>query len=115
MATIARLLGSSGPLTDVTVPLGENENQKRWIYGMPDFMRWLREVPQLPPGRLNAEDPPSEQLDNLLYKWIAGKDMKYGRTLKDLMSKEDEVWEMKTADLCIFGWMFRAVIFIAVW
>src|SRR5690606_40181291 len=33
---------------------------------------------------------------------------------KDLMPRSDEVWELKTADLRIFGWLYRPRKFIAV-
>ena len=33
---------------------------------------------------------------------------------KDLMPIRDEVWEMKTADIRVFGWMYRPRVFIAV-
>jgi len=32
---------------------------------------------------------------------------------KDLMPATDEVWEFKTADLRIFGWLYRPRVFIA--
>ena len=38
----------------------------------------------------------------------------YDRMFKDLIPDKDEVWEMKTVDLRIFGWIYRPRIFIAV-
>jgi hypothetical protein len=40
--------------------------------------------------------------------------MKYDRQFKDLMPRADEVWEMKTADVRIFGWMYQPLKFVAV-
>ncbi|MFO1113037.1 MAG: hypothetical protein U1E38_01195 [Rhodospirillales bacterium] len=78
-------------------------------------MEWLlNEVPNLKPGRLGAADTPSEQLDQILHRWIAGKNIKYNRMFKDLMPTADEVWEMKTVDIRIFGWMCAPRTFIAV-
>ncbi len=39
--------------------------------------------------------------------------MRYGRWMHDLEPGRDEVWEMKTADLRIFGWIYRPRVFIA--
>src|SRR5579871_1034018 len=72
------------------------------------------ELPSLVPGRLQAADSPLEQVDEILYRWITGKDLRYGRWFKDLMPRSDEVWEMKTADIRIFGWIYRPRTFVAV-
>ncbi|MGA2817363.1 MAG: hypothetical protein ABSE67_13885 [Xanthobacteraceae bacterium] len=63
---------------------------------------------------MKAQDTPSEQVDNVLYRWISGKDIIYSRQFQDLMPMADEVWEMKTADIRIFGWMYQPRKFIAV-
>lgn len=52
-------------------------------------------------------------MDAILWKWITGAPMQYGRMFKDLMPRQDEVWEMKTPDLRIFGWLYRPRVFIA--
>jgi hypothetical protein len=116
MATIGKLLAGAQPaLLRIFVPLEKGELQKRFIYGLPGFRDWLeRDLPQLETGRLNAADPPQEQVDDLLYRWITGQPMKYDRQFKDLMPRADEVWEMKTADVRIFGWMYQPLKFVAV-
>ncbi len=113
MATLASLT-ASGALVKIEVPLGLGDCQKRQIYGFPSFRDWLdSELPGMVPGRLKSVDPPKEQVDWLLYKWITGGRILYGRQFQDLMPDEDEVWEMKTADTRIFGWIYRPLIFIA--
>lgn len=115
MATINTLLGDQGPLTDIQVPLRRHEYQRRWVHGSHEFVRWiLEDVPKLQQGRLNAHDTPQEQLDQILYRWIAGKQIAYSRMFKDLMPGRDEVWELKTADLRVFGWLAERCRFIAV-
>lgn len=115
MATIITLSGDDGPLTELAVPLGRRETKRRLIYAGQEFMHWLRnEVPNLERGRLRADDTPQEQLDQILHKWISGRDVVYGRMFKDLMPISDEVWEMKTADIRIFGWMCEPRKFVAV-
>jgi hypothetical protein len=114
MATVHKLL-ADGQLIDITVPLDRREFQFRWIYALPSFAEWMKEVlPKLQTGRLNASETPEEQLDNILYKWITGKEIRYERMFKDLSPREDEVWEFKTADLRIFGWMVEKRKFVAV-
>jgi len=40
--------------------------------------------------------------------------MSYGPMFHDMDPSSDQVWELKTADLRIFGWMYRPREFIAV-
>jgi hypothetical protein len=114
MATIAILLDQK-VLTRIIVRLGSDERQKRFIYGFPEFQQWLEhELPALSPGRLRASETPLEQVDNALYRWVVGKPIIYNRQFKDLVPLSDEVWEMKTADTRIFGWMYKPLRFVAV-
>jgi hypothetical protein len=113
MATLPTLI-QNGLLVHVTVPLDQGELAERSIYGCAEFIRWLNhDLPHLESGRLRAADTPQEQLDNIMYRWIAGKPVIYDRMFKDLMPMQDEVWEMKTVDIRVFGWMYRPRIFIA--
>jgi hypothetical protein len=45
---------------------------------------------------------------------MAGDPMRYGPMFHDMDPGSDEVWELKTADLRIFGWIYRPREFIAV-
>jgi hypothetical protein len=113
MATIDTLL-SRQALVRILVPT-DGEPRLREVYGLPEFQTWLAvDLPQLVQGRLQAPDPPQEQVDDILYRWITGKRFLYTRQFQDLMPTSDEVWEMKTADIRIFGWMYRPRMFIAV-
>ena len=110
MATIPTLVNDN-VLDEIQVVLEDGEFPARQFYGS----RWQQDdLPNLEAGRLKATETPAEQLDNVLYKWIAGKEIKYDRMFKDLMPMKDEVWELKTADLRIFGWMYQPGKFIAV-
>lgn len=71
------------------------------------------DLPNWKTGRLQAAQTPAEQFDEILLKWTAGKDIKYDKWMKDLTPAQDEVWEMKTADLRIFGWLYKPLTFIA--
>jgi hypothetical protein len=114
MATIDTLVASGG-LIDIKVPLERGELPHRLVYGYPDFRDWLEnEVPKMTCGRLNADEPPCIQVDNRLHQWISGKRIVYSTHFKDLSPLKDEVWELKTADTRVFGWMHRPCVFIAV-
>jgi len=113
MATLDTLLGDQH-LVRILVPT-DGERLRRWVYGFPEFQDWLQyTLPKLDRGRLQAPDLPEEQVDNVLYRWLTGKEIRYSRQFQDLMPGTDEVWEMKTADIRIFGWMYRPLKFVAV-
>jgi hypothetical protein len=114
MATIHTLAGAGGPLTLVAVPLGR-ERPLRSIYGLNRFTDWMaNELPNLQTGRLKGKETPQQQLDFRLYQWISGRPIVYDRMFNDLMPHTDEIWEMKTLDVRVFGWMHRPLIFVAV-
>jgi hypothetical protein len=116
MATLDILTARVPPaLYKIDVPLDPGELPQRAIYGFPEFQNWLDQtLPQLAPGRLRAAETPKEQVDFRLYQWVTGKDILYSRMLNDLMPGRDEVWELKTTDTRIFGWMYKPCVFIAV-
>jgi hypothetical protein len=114
MATLDNLVVREA-LRKIEVPLGPRELPHRLLYGFPGFVAWLsNELPRLETGRLQAADPPEEQLYYIMHKWIAGREIKYDRMFKDLMPRIDEVWELKTADIRVFGWMYKPCVLIAV-
>jgi len=107
-------LGNISTVTRIHVPLGRGEFEDREFHAMPSFMRFLQEtLPSLNQGILGAKETPSQQMDTLLRKWNSGKPMRYGRAFSTLKPTSDSVWEMKTADLRIFGWLYRPKIFVA--
>jgi hypothetical protein len=111
MATLANL----PTVTKINLALARGEFAEREFYALPSFMNDLQNViPSLQSGRLHAPQTPIEQLDDILHRWIIGKPMRYGRWLKDLSPQASETWEMKTADLRIFGWVYRPKVFVGV-
>lgn len=63
---------------------------------------------------MKSEFTPAQQLTERLRQWMAGEPMAYGPMFHDMDPSSDEVWELKTADLRVFGWMYRPCEFIAV-
>lgn len=114
MATFAKLL-SDKKLIPVILRLSRRQFPERKIYAYPECVEWMRnEVPQMKTGRVASDFTPKEQLVERFRQWVAGDPMAYGRMFHDMEPSTDNVWEMKTADLRIFGWMYLPKQFIAV-
>jgi hypothetical protein len=113
MGTFASLLGKQ--LIPVILRLPRRQFHERKIYAYPGCVEWMRDqVPQMKTGRVASDFSPREQLVERLRQWMAGDPMEYGRMFHDMDPSTDAVWELKTADLRIFGWMYRPRQFIAV-
>jgi hypothetical protein len=114
MATLDKLL-TDRALIRVTLKLGRGQFNERKIYAYPGCLEWMKvAVPRMVTGRLQSAQTPAEQLITRLLQWITGAPMAYDRMFKDMEPSSDEVWEIKTADLRIFGWMYKPREFIAV-
>jgi hypothetical protein len=114
MATFDRLL-EQGKIVRVTLRLKRGQFNDRELYAYPECLEWMKsEVPKMVTGRVQSALAPKEQLINRLLQWITGKPMAHGRMFQDMQPRSAEVWELKTADLRIFGWMYRPRKFIAV-
>ena len=113
MSTFDSLLRDK-KLIHVTLRLARGQFHERKIYAYPECVDWMRQVSKMTTGRLASDFTPQEQLVQRLRQWMAGDRMEYGRMFHDMEPSTDDVWEMKTADLRIFGWMYRPREFIAV-
>jgi hypothetical protein len=102
-------------ITRVIVPLRRGEFDEREFYALPSFTLFLRQIlPEATTGILEATETPREQMNTLLRKWNSGKPMQHGRMFQTMRPTDKHVWEMKTADIRVFGWMYRPKKFIAV-
>jgi hypothetical protein len=114
MATFNKLLEEKA-LIRVMIVLGRGQFHERKLYAYPDCLEWMRKtVPTMTTGRVASAFSPAEQLIQRLRQWMAGEPMAYSRMFNDMRPRSDHVWELKTADLRIFGWMYRPRQFIAV-
>jgi hypothetical protein len=114
MATFDTLLDQK-KLIRVTRPLPRGQFHDRKFYAFPDCLEWMRvDVPKMVAGREQSAFTPYEQLMERLRQWMAGDPMRYGPWFHDMDPQEDAVWELKTTDLRIFGWMYQPCSFIAV-
>lgn len=114
MATFDKLLEAKA-LIRVMFPLPRGQFHERKMYAYPDCLTWMRtEVPRMATGRINSALTPKEQLIERLRQWMSGDPMRYGPWFHDMDPRSHGVWEIKTHDLRIFGWMYRPKSFIAV-
>ncbi|WP_316169057.1 MULTISPECIES: hypothetical protein [unclassified Bradyrhizobium] len=114
MTTFDKLL-SDKLLIPVGLKLRRGQFPERKFFAFPECIAWMRdEVPQMTTGRVASDFTPHEQMVLRLRQWIAGDPMTYGPMFHDMDPTEHGVWEMKTADLRIFGWIYKPKQFIAV-
>lgn len=114
MATFDKLL-EDGKIIRVTLKLGHGQFNDRKLYAYPECLEWMKTtVPQMVTGLCKSEFSPKEQLIRRLLDWITGKPMAQGRMFQNMKPHAEGVWELKTVDLRIFGWLYRPREFIAV-
>ena len=113
MATIM-MLEQQGVLQRYDAVLGPRELETRRIFAGLRLVKWiLEELPQLG-SSWNIDVTPAEQLDELLKKYVAGNILTYQHNFYPLIPHDQSVWELKTADLRVFGWFHMADCFIGV-
>ncbi len=105
MATLLDLsTKKDSPLIKVDPGLEPSEQEWRAIYAGGRFQPWLiNDLPNLV-SEWQIEETPLQQLDALLEVFASGEALTYGHRLNPLNHLGDGVWELKTADLRIFGW-----------
>lgn len=85
----------------------------RVIYVFPRLAVWMAEKLPLLESTWNIEDCPIEQLDALIAQFCSGEALAYGQRFKPLNHLGDGIWELKTADLRMFGWFNKQDCFVA--
>lgn len=103
MATLLELI-QQGKLFRFDPALGRNEMEMRRIFLLPCARDWLVEVLPTTESTWKIEVSPVEQLDALVYEFCSGKPLKIGTRFKSLVHLGEGIWELKTADLRLFGW-----------
>lgn len=87
----------------------------RSIHGTPSFLEWLRlRLESDERSTIGADLTPSEQLHSLLETFIVGRELAFNRQFHFVRPGERAVWELKTADLRVFGWFAQKDCFVAV-
>ena len=87
---------------------------ERELYAFPDCLKWMKEtVPKFETGRQNSAHTPAEQMILRVQQWLSGAPLQKGPMFKELeFPKDNDVWELKTSDLRMFGWMYQPKKFI---
>jgi hypothetical protein len=113
MATFDKILEDK-ILLPVKVRLGKGQFYDRKMYAYPASLTWMREtVPTFVTGRKKSAQTPAEQLIMRLQQWLSGASINKGPMFQEMKYPEDnDVWELKTDDLRLFGWMYQPRIFI---
>jgi len=114
MATLAHLCDEHKALVELTIRLRSREYAERSFYASPDLFKWLKnDLPGL--QQIDGSDAhPREQFFILLRHFVTGKPMIRNRMFRHLRPLERDVFELKTADLRIFGWFLSRDRFVAV-
>lgn len=112
MATLLNLV-EIGAVVRVDPVLGPKELEMRRIYLLPRAFEWISEVLPGADSSWDLENRPNEQLDALIYEFCSGVPLQIGRRFKALVHLGDGIWELKTADLRLFGWFTQKDCFVA--
>jgi len=113
MATFEKLI-EDRLLIQVAPKLPHGQFHERKVFAFPECVEWMKSVKEMKTGRFQCASSPLEQLVERLRQWIAGEEIARDRMFHDMRPVSDNVWEMKTVDLRVFGWMYRKRQFIAV-
>jgi hypothetical protein len=92
--------------------LGWREFEARRLYVLPEARNWIEDVLPTKVSTWNTQDSPIEQLDALTYEFCVGDPLAVGTRFKCLTHLGDGIWELKTADLRLFGWFLQKDCFI---
>lgn len=113
MATLLELV-ASGDLVKIEVELEGTDQPWRVLYGTPEFINWLEKaLPELETTVVGGDIEPDEQVYACFYDYIVGEDLDPDVRFKKLRRTPDlHVWELKTIDVRIFGWIPQKDVFI---
>lgn len=112
MATVIEL-DKSGALLRYDPELPAHLQEFRTLHGSPRFAKWVCDVLPGLGSTWNIELSPQEQFVALMEIYASGEVLMIGRQLKPLTHLGDGVWQLKTADLRLFGWFRMKDQFIA--
>lgn len=112
MATLIELAEAS-QVFKIDPVLGSRQQEERLIYVLPHLRQWLEEALPALESTWNIEQRPIEQLDALFYTFCSGETLTYGWQFKPLVHIRNGIWELKTADLRMFGWFYAKDCFVA--
>ncbi|MGG7519660.1 hypothetical protein ACQ3G6_17430 [Allorhizobium undicola] len=114
MATLAELVAAR-ELRKIALPrLGRHEYEERFIFGLPEFFAWLQTTAREATPFYAGQAAVKYQIHDFLKQYITGKPLTSPRMFRTMRPVKDDIYELKTADVRIFGWFYRKDVFIAV-
>ena len=93
--------------------LEATEREWHFIDGSPTFASRIETELGTWESTWKVEVSPAQQLDSLGEEFCSGETLTFGLQFKPLNHLRDGIWELKTADLRIFGWFWKRDHFIA--
>jgi hypothetical protein len=86
----------------------DDQQEYRVLYASPRLQTWLEKALPVLGSTWNLEESPLEQFDAFMDIYASGDVLTYGWTFRPIRYAGQGVWELKTADIRIFGW-FHAI------
>lgn len=116
MATLGNIV-AGGLLEYLKVPLDPGEVEERCICVTPHATEWLSgTLPGLSTSIAGGRMDPLEQASEFFLNFLTGGKFtcEGGLDLHEMDPVSDDVWELKTIDIRMFGWFYKPNIFICV-
>lgn len=112
MATLSELCFRQ-ELQTIDCGLEAEEQPLRLVYAFPHVVDWLKnKLRDVEAEMADGLQSPTQQLDDLLHDFASGEDLSYWERSHSMHPDAAGVWELKTADLRLFGWFKSRGIFI---
>ncbi len=113
MATLIELC-KQNQLFQLDPQLGLSVTEERFVYLIPDVKQWFVNVLPATGSTWDITTSPIEQVDALMATFCSGDPLAVGRAFKHLVFRDAfGIWELKTADVRLFGWFPQKDHFIA--
>lgn len=103
MATLLNLV-EQNRVFKLDAGLGSNIWEERRFFVLPRVRNWLDETLSVLASNWNLELTPIEQLAAFLEDYCSGETLMFERQFRPLLHIDKGIWELKTADLRLFGW-----------
>ena len=87
---------------DASLP--PHQQEFREFYAGPRLVKWMGDVLPSLGSTWKIELSPLEQLDAFMAVYASGDTLTYQYSFKPLTNLGDGIWQLKTADLRMFGW-----------
>ena len=113
MATLEQL-EAGGHLHRYDAALESWEMPDRYVTHTTDWDTWFEQQLKQVAAKRGRNLSPYEQVEQILYDFVTGRPMAYGVDYKKLEPIGQNVWELKTPDVRVFGWLVRKRHFVAV-